>query len=219
MARREAKASTKIFPPMIWTKKPYSGFSLIEMLVVMAIIALIAATALPTVSSYFQVSIQSATREIASTVKESYYAAVLSGKVHRLAYDLENQTFWTESSKRFVLIHTAKTLENDKRQHRFDGKKPAPEDGFSLEVQVTKNKKALPRGVLFEDIFNEQSPENIEKGIVYTHIFPNGFTEQTLIHLKDSSNHQVSLVITPLLGMTDFYPMYHKASDVFQKKP
>jgi prepilin-type N-terminal cleavage/methylation domain-containing protein len=206
---------------MIWTKKQihHSGFSLIEMLVVMAIIALVAATALPTVSSYFQVSIQSATREIASTVKETYYSAVLSGKVHRLAYDLKEQTFWTESTRNLVLLHTAKTQETEKSQHRFDRNETKPKNEFQMEEQVTRKKKALPRGVLFEDIFNERSSKNIETGIVYTHIFPNGFTEQTLIHLKDSSNHQVSLVITPLLGMTDYYPMYHKASDVFFKKP
>ena len=64
------------------------GFTLIELLVVIALMAIMTAIALPSVSSYFQVSINSATRGIAGKVKEAYNSTVLTGRVYRLVYDL-----------------------------------------------------------------------------------------------------------------------------------
>jgi prepilin-type N-terminal cleavage/methylation domain-containing protein len=69
---------------------PASGFTLLELLVVVGLIALISALALPSLSSYFQVSLNSATRELASTFKEAYNSTVVTARVHRVAYDLKS---------------------------------------------------------------------------------------------------------------------------------
>jgi hypothetical protein len=43
-------------------------------------------------------------------------------------------------------------------------------------------------------------------------------TEPTIVHLVDSSNHHVSLVIAPLVGKSDVYDRYVTSEEVFGKK-
>lgn len=194
------------------------GFTLIEVLIVVALIALISAIALPGISSYYQVSINSATRELASAVKEAYHSTVVTGRVHRIAYDLAKNEYWVESGPDTVLLDTKETQERDSRRKRFsfstEKEKPSP---FQMEKSITRKKQSLPIGVSFEDVVTQQAADPMKTGIVFTHFFPQGMTEQTLIHLKDSSQHQVSLVISSLVGRTDLYGRYIDAKEAFSK--
>ena len=194
------------------------GFTLIEMLVVIGIIVMMSAIAMPNISSYFQLSLNGATRDIAGTVKEAYNSAIVTGQVYRVAYDLKAQSYWVESGPSNVLLHIKETKEKDLRRHKFDRKtEKEPPSEFKLETSITRKKRTLPTGVEFEDVVTQQTQTPIIEGTAYTHIFPHGLSEQTIIHLKDSSKHQASLVITPLLGMTDLYNNYVKGQDVFGK--
>ena len=68
---------------------------------------------------------------------------------------------------------------------------------------------------MFEDVISQQSKEPLTTGTAYTHIFPNGLTEQTIVHLTDESKHHVSLVFTPIAGHTDVYERYVTAKEIF----
>lgn len=195
------------------------GFTLIEILVVIALAAIITAFVIPSVSSYFQVSINSATREIGTTVKEAYNSTVLTGRVYRITYDLKENQYWVESGPPNVLLDTAATLKKaeEDSMHHTDEDKPKP-DSFSMDRTITRSKVSLPRGVTFEDVITQQSPTPIKNGLAYTHFFPHGITEQTIIHLKDSSTHHASLVISPLVGNTDVYDRYISLEEAFGKK-
>lgn len=190
------------------------GFTLIELLVVIALIALIGAFMLPSVSSSFKLSLNSTTREVAAIVRESYNSAIMTGKVHRIVYDFKAGEYWVESGPNTVLLDTAETKEKEERRKRFakPGDKPPPSQ-FSLERSVTRKKLSLPRGVEFEDVLTEQSPEPIKEGIAYTHFFPHGISERTIIHLKDTSNHQISLIVSPLVGRTKLVERYVKEDE------
>lgn len=192
------------------------GFSLIEMLIVIAIITLMAVVTLPNISSYFKLSLNSATRDIASTIKEAYNAAVLTGRVHRIVYDFKESNFWVESGPKGHQLDTAESLEKEERRTRFSRKKEtAPKSKFELVRSITRKKVELPRGVQFEDIVTQSREEPLTEGLAYTHFFPNGLTEQALIHLKDESKHRISLVITPMLGKTELYDRYITREEAF----
>jgi prepilin-type N-terminal cleavage/methylation domain-containing protein len=207
-------------------KKPHHhsssrGFTLIELLVVVALIALISAMVMPSVSSYFQVSLNSATRDISSIVKESYNSTVLTGRVYRVVYDFKKAQYWSESGPPNVLLDTEaskKKAEDRARHSRPDEAAQDSSSSFSMDKTITRKKMDLPRGVTFEDVLTEQSKDPIKDGIAYTHFFPQGMTEQTIVHLVDSSNHHVSLVIAPLVGKSDVYDRYVTSEEVFGKK-
>lgn len=207
---------------MMWYGSRHStlGFTLIELLVVVALIGLISVMALPSVSSYFQVSLNTTTREMASVVKDAYNTTLLSGKVHRIVYDLKKNQYWVEVGPDNALMDTKESLEKAAQRRRLRMQSSdAAETGiqFTMDKTVTKKKMSLPSGVKFEDLVTEQSQVPIEVGEAYTHIFPNGITEQTLVHLADSSRHHSSLSITPLLGRSDVYDRHIEKGEVFGK--
>jgi prepilin-type N-terminal cleavage/methylation domain-containing protein len=197
------------------------GFTLIEMMVVLALIALIAAFAVPGISSYFKVSLNSAARELASTIKETYNSSAMSGRVYRVVYDMKENSYWCESGPQTFLLDTNESREREERRKRFakttDAKPAAAK--FSIDKTVTRKKITLPRGVVFEDIITEQSPEPITGETTYTHFFPHGMTEQTIIHLKDSSDHHATLVISPIVGRTRLIDRYVNKDEALEATP
>lgn len=196
-----------------------NGFSLIELLVVVALIGLISLFALPSVTNYFKLSLNSATREIASLVKEAYNSTVMTGRVHRMVYDLAGGAFWVENGPPQVLLDTRETKEAEERRKRFhrSADETPPHPTFTLDKTVTRKKVSLPRGVSFEDVVTEQDREPVKEGLAYTHFFPHGPTEQTIIHLQDDANHHISLIISPLIGRTRLVERYVKLEEIHEK--
>ena len=193
-----------------------SGFSLIELMVVVALMALIGTMAIPSISSVFKISLGSTTRDIATTVRYAYNAAMMTKKVHRMVYDIEKHQYWVEVGPQSILMDTEETKSRAERAKRFASRKTPEQEAeeaksrasFSIATYVTRKKTDLPRGVQFEDVTTEQSKEPIKEGFAYTHFFPHGIIEQTVIHLQDTSNHHATLVIAPLVGRTRVIDRY-----------
>lgn len=193
----------------------YAGFTLIEMLVVLAIIVLMMMLVLPSITSYFQLSLNSANRELATTIQQAYNAALLTGNVYRMVYDLKEQQYWVEYGPPNELLSTKESIEKEKRKKRLAGNTEGKgKSNFSMDTEITRKKTKLPVGVEFQDIITEESPEPFTEGQAFTHFFPHGVGEQTIIHLKDSSKHHATLSIQPLLGKTDAYDRYVEKKDL-----
>lgn len=196
-----------------------AGYTLIEMMVVLGVIVLIFLIALPSVSSYFQLSLNSATRDLATRTKEAYNAAVISGRVFRMVYDLKTNSYWVEGGPSNALLDTKETKEKAERKKKFSSSTSKKEQAseFAMDSTITRKKIPLPRGVIFEDVVTQQSPDPITEGLAYTHFFPHGIAEQTLIHLKDQSQHHATLAINPMIGMTDVYDRYVSSKEALEK--
>lgn len=198
----------------------HHGFTLIELLVVVGLIALISIIALPSIGSFTRASIDSAARDIASIMKESYNSTVVSGNVYRVVYDLKSGQFWAEAGPASLVLETKESKEKEARRKRSNRKEDEkPSNPFSMDRSINRSKVSLPRGVEFEDVLTQESTEPITEGQAFTHLFPHGLIEQTIIHLKDSSNHRYSLVISPTLGRTDVYQRYITPKEAFEDAP
>jgi prepilin-type N-terminal cleavage/methylation domain-containing protein len=196
-------------------RRSEAGFSLVELMVVVALMGLIAAMAVPSISTVFKISLGSTNRDLATTVRYTYNAAMMTKKVHRLVYDMENHRYWVEVGPQTLLMDTEETRAKAERARKFgskidpeEEKKKAESSAFSLATYITRKKNDLPRGVEFEDVKTEQSAEPLKEGFAYTHFFPHGIIEQTVIHLKDTSNHHATLVIAPIVGRTKVIDRY-----------
>lgn len=196
-----------------------AGFTLIELLVVMVILGIIFGVAIPSISRYFGVSIQSTTREIATAIRDAFNGAVVTGRVYRVVYDFSKNTYWVETGQPGALIETDESRKADekrgRRRKKSDDKNAAKEDGFLLAKAITRKAIALPRGVSFDDVRTQASSEPVTSGRAYTHFFPHGIAEQTLVHLKDDSDHKITLAIHPTNGQTDVYPRYVTPEEAF----
>ena len=197
------------------------GFSLIELMIVVAILGLVGLIAIPGISNTFRFSVQSSGREIATLIKDSLNSAQITGKVHRIAYDLKSQQYWVESTSETTLMKSDESREKEKDKHLSifgdDEEEKKKNGGFRQEKTLTKNKRTLPIGVSFKDIVTEQSETPITEGMAYTHIFPQGMTEKSLIHLTDTGNNEVSLTVSNLLGRCAVEGRYIEAKEYFKR--
>ncbi|MBS1958685.1 MAG: prepilin-type N-terminal cleavage/methylation domain-containing protein [Bdellovibrionales bacterium] len=200
-----------------------AGFTLIELLIVVAILGLVAIIAIPSISNTFRFSVKSAGREIANVVKDASNSAQVSGRIHRIVYDLKASQYWVESTSESALMKSeeSKRIEKERSGSLFDKIDPEEEKkkgGFRMEALVTRSKKSLPLGVKFKDIYTEQSEDPITEGVAYTHIYPQGLSEKSLIHLEDNAKNEVSLVISNLLARCQMDGRYVKYEEVFKKQ-
>lgn len=73
-----------------------SGFSLIEVLIVVALIAFVYGVALPQLNLRSGAEIATKVNQLAGDVRSAYDIAVLSGKTHRIVFMLASGEYWLE---------------------------------------------------------------------------------------------------------------------------
>jgi prepilin-type N-terminal cleavage/methylation domain-containing protein len=199
-----------------------AGFTLIELLIVIAILGLVGLVAVPSITNTFRFSVQSTAREVATLVKDTSNSAQVTGKIHRVVYDLKNQQYWVESSSKGTLLDSDESKKAEQNRSSVFDKKETEEEikkksGFNLARHLTSKKKNLPVGVKFKDVYTEQSETPLTEGLVYTHIFPHGISEQTLVHFTDTGTNDVTLIISNLLGRCDVQGRYIDVKEAFPK--
>lgn len=214
----------RISVPKIQTSRPFqfslghrdqSGFTLIEILVVVGLIAMVMAFAVPQAGMALKINITNSTRELATTIRSMHDEAVLKGGVYRLALDIERGQYWVESGDRDFLMRSQEQeeLERRRNERRTDDEKAKHKEPFALAASVTKKKLSLPAGIKFTDIQVSRSKEPVTAGVVYAHAFPHGFVEKLVVHVKDSFDRESTLIVNSVTGKSRVYERYVKETD------
>lgn len=193
------------------------GFTLIEVLVVIGLIALIMAAAIPTLNVSTKAAIGDSAREFASLVRSTYDESVLTGQIYRVVVDIEHDQYWAEVGKKGFLLRTAEQEEERlKRERQLDDetkKKLKEKEGFSMAARLTKAKKKLPRGIHFTDVQTTRSKEPIKTGLAYAHVFPHGFIEKLVVHVRDDYEREATLIVNPVNGKSQLFGRFVKEAD------
>ena len=234
--------------------------TLVELVVVAAIVMGLMLVALPTVSSWIGGDVRKASREMGTVIQAAYDECALQHVPMRIAFNLDQHTYWVEAATGQVRLfqnqkareewledeeERAEELEEwkerdeqerDRIRTQQQDKLGDPESprsglmgflGLSLgtgvleaperlnEFEVVENEvirpRELPNSVVFkgiwspqwDDVVEPQDPppeEEDEEIIVYTHIFPEGYMEDTVVYLVDRSESEISLIVEPLTG-------------------
>lgn len=188
-----------------------AGFTLIEILIVVALIGLIMSVAVPNATLALKVNLSNSSRELATTIRASYDEAILKGTVFRIGFDLEKKQYWVEQGDKDYLIRTPdQSEEEQKRLSRLTDaeRKEKQKEPFVMARGITKEKKNLPKGVKFKDIVTAHTKGPTTGGVVYAHVFPHGFVEKLVIHLQDSYDRESTLIVNSVSGKSRLFERY-----------
>lgn len=176
------------------------GFTLIEILIVLAIIGMVMGVGLPAISRVTYQRLNSTTRQFSGMVKTLRNDAILLNAVHRLAVDFDEGQYWVEQQQKTGALLEDPLTPPPERKKLKKGEPPPP-TGFAMAEKYGGKKLPFPGGVKVLQVIKEQ--EGLRKeGLVYVHFFPNGFNEPALITLTRSNDEEAgyTLVIRPASG-------------------
>lgn len=168
-------------------------------------------------------------RRFSTMTKKLRNRARLDNQTYRLVFDLpidrdKQQSYWVESTSKPALLlndEQREELEDDIEEvETKDGKKVKPDpQGFVQDSSVVKDAPVvLPDGLFFESIEIGGDPiEKISEGRVYIYFFPQGYVQESAIHLSNRDSLNWTLVIQGLTGRVSIFDKYRSLED-FQDK-
>jgi prepilin-type N-terminal cleavage/methylation domain-containing protein len=205
MAKKVVRALTPISPVRIYSVRRKAGFTLLELLIVLGIIAFVIGIAVPKLGRNFGSQLRASTRKIVGLSKELHHFARLKNKTYRLVIDFGDDkhkpNFFVESATTKQLIAPPDATPTPEPRNKDNDDKKS-EDPFTADKEVLKKPIELPNGVKIEDVENDTSPKPITAGKAYIIYFPQGLVQRTIIHITDGRKIHWSLVVNPLTGAT-----------------
>jgi general secretion pathway protein H len=158
------------------------GFTLLELAVVVCLLGLFAALVVPRLAGVGEGSRRAALRKLAGTVRYLYNESVLTGREHRLIFDVDGGAW------------RARQL--------------TPE-GELVEAGSGGRGGRLPGGLRFADI-EVAGKGKSSSGEVTAEFSPSGWVPQTVIHFDREGRPPLTLRILPLTGTTELHEGYRE---------
>jgi general secretion pathway protein H len=162
-----------------------AGFTLVELIVVMVLISMMTAFAIPKIrSSLFTDQLRATARQFIGLVAETGQEA---------------------RSKR-----TRVELRFDRKQHLFT---TAPATGIMKDDIVKQYPKVrVSESVQVVDITSVHGGKKA-LGELVIHFSPRGYVDKTVVHLRDDSGDELSVILSPFLGVTRVLEGYVSLDD------
>lgn len=198
--------------------RPSDGFTLIEVILVVAIMAVVVTGATFGVGALTRTRLRSASFRVMSAAQYAYNRSVTHGTTTRLHFDFEKNTMAVEETATPVTIASFEQLEADRgaavdpwELARARIEKPleptaTPTSPFSpittLSGKPIKRYQPQPlgNGIEVHALVTPRDSEPRTSGEGGVYFFPGGATEHTVIQLTDGSETIYSVEIHPLTG-------------------
>lgn len=175
------------------------GFTLIEIMVVVALIALISAFTIPTIATVFGRSVDEFAQELSGLFRECRDYALLKDKIVRIRFDLDKQQYWIEDGPATILLPSGEAAEKAKEDQKRDPEKN--KSPFRIAKELQRDKKKIPSGIKLVEVLSPRFPQPIKEGEADFFYFPNGMSEAAVLHLEAGKDDvKRSLVVHPLNG-------------------
>ena len=190
------------------------GLTLIEIMVVIAIIAIVLAVGLPAISGVLALQQQRAITELSKTYVWLIDEAAMRNTTFRIAYNLDRNTWKVETGDPNTLVFSTPEEREDhdeeikSQMSRFTQREI--EEGAAADIEdasgrfeglddpVFVTEQTLPEGIKFLFVYTPQygedgltatpdgPPDEPEDDVIaYTYIFPDGTAEHTVIRIVD----------------------------------
>ena len=188
----------KFFLPPLQRPRRCGGFSLLEILIAMALIAIISVIFLPSFTAVFRTTSESFSHKISGLLRQARDRAFLKSKLVRFRVDLDKQEYWLEEAPASYLM-TPKVAGIQSLREKEEAQKKE-EESFTIVNDLTKQRKQAPKGVRFVEIINPRLKGSAKEGICDTYFYPNGNADASTVHLEDDEKIQYSIIVHPITG-------------------
>lgn len=183
------------------------GFTLVELMIVVAIVGLLGALVVPAVESVSGANARKAAGELAGTMRYLFDTAALRHATCRLALDLDQRSWRAECAPGGVTMapETGRGRDDGALAERFpDEKDPevrrllARTSFGRFEDRLVKE-RALPGSTRFGAVHLEGRRDALEEGTAYVYFFPGGQAQRAWVPVKDGTN-LFTVVVEPFTG-------------------
>jgi len=212
--------------------KSRRGFTLIEIMVTVAVIALIMGLTAFTLQDLFGEKISNTADQLSGTIKYVYNEAAVKNQYYRLLIDFSAHTFSVESAEDpFKIVATPEGTPEEpsagaeqKTAPNTEANAPAePEEGaaavsFNQETNFLLKPIEIPSSVRIKDVYVEHYGKKVESGKVAIYFFPNGWVEKAVINLTDEKEENFySIEVFPATGRSKIRSEYFEYKEEEKK--
>ncbi|MFZ5481027.1 MAG: pilus assembly FimT family protein [Myxococcota bacterium] len=200
------------------------GMTLIEIMVVLAIMAIVVAIGIPSIRAIFDVQQRGAARELALTYKFLAQEAAMRNVTFRIAYHLDEGWYQVEVGDPDTLVFSDPLAREEyEREREKDVKRLSKEEEEAAAEEANRftgldlpgftSKVELPSNTVFAWVYtpqygeavtpSEEPPEKPEDAVVvYSYVFASGESEHTLVRLVDADDPEdgFTVEVEPLTG-------------------
>lgn len=189
------------------------GFTLIELMVVIAVVAVMAAAVVPAVNSVTGANARAAAGELAGGLRWLFDTAALRHETCRMALDLDRGRWWPECTsgegrgRRGPVLSKEGTIaeEDDSLADRFPDERDAEARRLLAGARFGEfrdrlaKRQSLPGSAAFTEVWTQHQREPLSKGMAYVYFFPQGQAEAARIPVSDGS-FVYTVMLQPLTG-------------------
>jgi len=183
------------------------GFTLVELMIVVGVIALATAAVVPALSSVTGANARSAAGDLAGSLRYLFDTAALRHATCRMALDLDGRAYWAECAKgRAGVARKPEDAPSDEElQRRFPDEEDAEQrrllgqSRFGSFSDRLMPRRELPGSVAFGAIRLEGRQDPVEKGTAYVYFFPGGQAQRAFVPVADGS-YLYTVVLEPFTG-------------------
>lgn len=213
--------------------------TLLEVIVVVAIALVLTAVVATGLTSIFSLRQRTAASEIATTYQLLREEAVLRNQTFRIAYHIDGNWYQVEVGEPGMLIsaNEDQRLEYERERasklSRFADEEGANDDmvAFAAYAAFRSEKVELPRGTVFGGVQTPQYDDIVRPSgvaedpddplIVYSYVFPTGFTEPTIVQLvdEDDSLRGFTVIVEAMTGSVRLASEVVQPRDAFADRP
>jgi general secretion pathway protein H len=190
-----------------------AGFTLVELIIAVAVVAVLTAAAMPALNAVTGSNARSAAGELAGAARFLFDTAALRRQTCRLALDLDAQAWWAECTADRVYAareaqsasDAARAEDDEQLAERFPDERDAEKRRLLAKAKWGQfsdrlaAKRELPGDAAFSEVWAEHLREPATRGKAYVYFYPQGRAEEARIPIADGE-HVYSVVLPAWTG-------------------